>query len=64
MFITMKPISEVYNIDCLEYMKTLSDNCFDLWHSGSTIRDWCGQNDNGEWEEQEMEEKRLGFFYT
>ena len=22
--------SEVYNMDCLEYMKTLPDNCFDL----------------------------------
>lgn len=30
MFITMKPISEVYNMDCLEYMKTLPDNHFDL----------------------------------
>ena len=30
MFITMKPISEVFNMDCLEYMKTLPDNCFDL----------------------------------
>ena len=22
--------SEVFNMDCLEYMKTLPDNCFDL----------------------------------
>ena len=30
MFITMKPVSEVLNLDCLEYMKTLPDNHFDL----------------------------------
>ena len=30
MFITMKPISEVFNMDCLEYMKTLPDKYFDL----------------------------------
>ena len=24
------PISETYNIDCMEYMKTLPDNAFDL----------------------------------
>lgn len=30
MFITMKSISEVYNVDCLEYMKKLPDNHFDL----------------------------------
>ena len=26
----MNPISEVYNCDCLEYMRTLPDNHFDL----------------------------------
>ncbi len=26
----MKPISEVYNMDCLEYMKTIPDKFFDL----------------------------------
>lgn len=26
----MNPISEVYNMDCLEYMKTIPDNYFDL----------------------------------
>lgn len=30
MFVTMKPVSEVLNIDCLEYMKYLPDNHFDL----------------------------------
>ena len=25
-----KPISEVHNIDCIEYMRTLPDNYFDL----------------------------------
>lgn len=30
MFVTMKPVSKVLNIDCLEYMKTLPDNYFDL----------------------------------
>ena len=30
MFVTMKPVSEVLNIDCLEYMKSLPDNHFDL----------------------------------
>lgn len=30
MFNAMKPISEVLNVDCLEYMKTLPDNHFDL----------------------------------
>lgn len=26
----MKPISEVYNVDCLEYMRSLPDKHFDL----------------------------------
>lgn len=26
----IKPISEVYNVDCLEHMKKLPDKCFDL----------------------------------
>lgn len=26
----MKPVSEVYNIDCMEYMKTIPDKFFDL----------------------------------
>ena len=26
----MKPISEVYNMDCLEYMRSLPDNHFEL----------------------------------
>ena len=30
MFDAMKPISEVYNMDCLEYMKTIPDKFFDL----------------------------------
>ena len=30
MFNAMTPISEVLNVDCLEYMKTLPDNHFDL----------------------------------
>lgn len=30
MFDTMKPISDVYNMDCLEYMKTIPDKFFDL----------------------------------
>lgn len=30
MFVTMKPVSEILNMDCLEYMKTLPDNYFDL----------------------------------
>lgn len=30
MFGAMKPISEVYNMDCLEYMKTIPDKFFDL----------------------------------
>ena len=30
MFVTMKSVSEVLNIDCLEYMKSLPDNHFDL----------------------------------
>lgn len=30
MFITMKPISEVYNMDCLEYMRSLPEKYFDL----------------------------------
>ena len=23
-------INEAYNVDCIEYMRTLPDNCFDL----------------------------------
>lgn len=30
MFDAMKPISEVYNMDCLEYMKNIPDKFFDL----------------------------------
>lgn len=30
MFDTMKPISDVYNMDCLEYMRTIPDKTFDL----------------------------------
>lgn len=26
----MRPISEVYNMDCLEYMKTIPDKFFDM----------------------------------
>lgn len=30
MFVTMKPVSEILNMDCLEYMKSLPDKHFDL----------------------------------
>lgn len=30
MFVTMKPVSEIFNMNCLEYMKTLPDKYFDL----------------------------------
>lgn len=35
----IKPISEVYNIDCLEYMKTLPDKHFDLCIADPPYRD-------------------------
>lgn len=29
-YLTMTPISEAYNIDCMDYMRTIPDGYFDL----------------------------------
>ena len=40
----IKVISKTYNVDCLEYMKTLPDNAFDLAVVDPPYGDGCSQS--------------------
>lgn len=52
----MKPISEIYNMDCLEYMKTIPDKHFDLCIADPPYRD---VNNPTEWMKKKQSNDKL-----